>query len=73
MYNKDEVVVSTLPRELDVSELNIKLVGVNTSIWENIDGGKAGTGCSGDRGGAEAIGEIKAGMVLDIWKDVSIP
>jgi hypothetical protein len=39
----------------------------------NIDGGKAGTGCGGDQGGAEAIGEIEAGMVLDVWKDFSIP
>ena len=33
MYDDDdEGVNSVLPRELDVSELNIKLVGVNTSV-----------------------------------------
>jgi len=90
MYDDDEEVDSVLPRELDVSELNIKLVGVNTSVWEDIDGGNAGTGvngCSGDRGGNEAIGKIEAGMVLmrptedgdplglkmDVSKEVSIP
>ena len=67
MYDDEEDVDSVLPRELDVSELNIKLVGVNTSVWEDTEGGKAGTGvngCNGDCGGAEVIGEIDAGMVL---------
>ena len=32
MYDDDEGVDSVLPRELDVSELNIKPVGVNTSV-----------------------------------------
>ena len=67
MYDDEEDIDSILPRELDVSELNIKLVGVNTSVWEDTEGGKAGTGvngCNGDCGGAEVIGEIDAGMVL---------
>lgn len=51
MYDDEEDVDNVLPRELEVSELNIKLVGVNTSVWEDTEGGKAGTGvngCSGD-------------------------
>lgn len=90
MYDDADDVESVLPRELEVSELNIKLVGVNTSVWEDTEGGNAGTGvngCSGDRGGAEAIGEIEAGIVLirptedadplglniDVSKEVSRP
>ena len=51
MYDDEEDVESVLPRELEVSELKVKLVGVNTSVREDIEGGKAGTGvsgCSGD-------------------------
>jgi len=47
MYDNDEDVDNVLPSELEVSELNIKLVGVK----EDTKGGKAGTGvnsCSGD-------------------------
>jgi hypothetical protein len=51
MYNDEEDIDSVLPSELEVSELNIKLVGVDTSVWEDTEGGKAGTGvkgCTGD-------------------------
>jgi hypothetical protein len=51
MYEEEDDVERVLPRELEVSELKVRLVGVNTSVWEGIEGGKAGTGvsgCSGD-------------------------
>jgi len=46
MYDEEDV-DSILPSELKVSELNIKLVGVNTSVWEDTEGGKVGTGVNG--------------------------
>lgn len=56
-----------LPRELEDSEENERLVGVATSEREGRDGGRAGTGVkdpSDDWAGTEVIGDTDAGMVL---------
>lgn len=55
------------PSELDDEVLNAMLVGVGTSVEEEIDGGNTGTGVSGwsnDWGGPEVRGDGDAGIVL---------